>query len=279
MKKLICTVLSLVLLCCAALPAAAVKDNKITWQEAVQQLKQEETIEELWLPKMAPSFSYSKTSTVVDGSYLYSGFTKMLGRNVWLQIAFVSVNSESPSANMSPYFAMCKQKDEPLSIEDAVWSDWSQGDHVSYTSFEKLSYSYYGSNPFEYKGKTGLYNGWVVGSTPLIGAGMEEIILPVSELYWMVISFVPYGDNTKPEEDKEAFPAALLDQLGLTTTGDADLNGQVNAVDGLLTLKHVVQKAEIADELAFALADWDDDGALDAGDALHTLQKAVGKAR
>ncbi len=296
MKKLFCLLLCLTLLCCTALPAAAVEDNEITWQEAVQQLKQEETIEELWLPKMAPSFMFKKVTAYTDGanSYAISGYTELMDAKLYLRIAFVPANAEAPRADFSPYFAMCKQKGADLSIDESVWANWSTDDEVSYVQPYKIreghmstrtqKYRFNNVKPFEYKGLPALFNGWLFNSymgsdiqTP--SDGMGEIVLPVSDSLWMTVVISRYDDGRWTAEQIADLPGSVLDQLGLTTTGDADLNGQVNAVDGLLTLKHAVQKAEIADELAFALADWDDDGALDAGDALHTLQKAVGKAR
>lgn len=62
----------------------------------------------------------------------------------------------------------------------------------------------------------------------------------------------------------------------LTTFGDADLNGFVDAKDALQILKHIVGKKAIDNQDAFFLCDFDQSQSLTAKDALAILRKAVG---
>ena len=69
--------------------------------------------------------------------------------------------------------------------------------------------------------------------------------------------------------------AAFAEPKTAGKTGDVNMDGQINAADALLVLKHAVGKTVLSDEAQF-YGDANCDDTLDAVDALWILQAAVG---
>ena len=303
MKNLICTVLCLALLCCAALPAVAEEQTPLTAAQVIAQLKSNDAVGELWFPVMREGFAFNELEIGADGSYRFlTKPTDITAPNEaphgWTLVQAAFVTAYNTDARFSPYQTALRKAGAANSLslsDEAADLLVYERSGVQYidpnpapAKRRSISYTYYGIVGSEAwpncKASGWAYGRWKDGD--VVTGSMVEVLVPVSKQYLLSIALMAIGDTTddglpRREDGTVDFVAFFMQHLDFrfTTLGDADLNGQVNAVDGLLTLKHAVQKADITDELAFALADWDDDGALDAGDALHTLQKAVGKAR
>ena len=303
MKNLICTVLCLALLCGAALPAAAEEQTPLTAAQVIAQLKSNDAVGELWFPVMREGFAFNELEIGADGSYRFlTKPTDITAPNkapyglTLVQAAFVT--AYNTDARFSPYQTALRKAGAANSLSlsdeaaDLLVYEQSTVQYIdpnpAPAKRRSISYRYYGIAGSEAwpncKVSGWEYAQWINGD--VLGGSMLEVLVPVSKQYLLSLTLTVIGDTSydglpRREDGTVDFVAFFMQQLDFryVTTGDADLNGQVNAVDGLLTLKHAAQKAEITDELAFALADWNDDGALDATDALHTLLKAVGKAR
>ena len=70
-------------------------------------------------------------------------------------------------------------------------------------------------------------------------------------------------------------PVTRNGQMTVYETGDADINGKVNAEDALATLQNVVGLNEFSND-EFTLADANLDGLISSVDALLILQRTVG---
>ena len=85
---------------------------------------------------------------------------------------------------------------------------------------------------------------------------------------------VPFDPTVPVTEDLELFPRWA--PKGMLMYGDVNQDGTVDAKDALLVLKAAVGKATLTNEQR-VLANVDGDGAINAKDALLILKKAVNK--
>ncbi len=301
MKKLLCMLLCLTLLCGAALPAAADQaadePTALTMLDCLREIKQDEFGDAYWLPLWQGHAELEGFEMLLSGvcCWDYQVETELFSGHVVVG-AHPPITGAFLAERFSPFQQlMLTHHGDPMQIQSQPLAACRHEEAISVIVYntgvvaspaivktESKTYGLFFDRAAvgEYAGSPAAYLQYIRRRPPAGDPYTCSAELAVSKSPYCLMSVRLFGWQYKGTDNPfETLDLPKLLGLSFTTTGDADLNGQVNAVDGLLTLKHAVQKAEIADELAFALADWNDDGALDATDALHTLQKAVGKAR
>ena len=287
MKQTLSLLLVWALLCsCFLLPAGAEETHSPTLGELVAQLKAEETVEELWVPVFDAKSRRTITDLVITeaGSYY---FKVQQPDDCAYPIYCISfVTADNNDARISPYQVLMKQKypDSSLALRWEQVQSITLGDEVVYqnqTEDVEKTFTAGCAIMGEYRNRPMVVSDWQICARRMgdicLGWCCEGVIgLSDTMAASAICTDATVLGAASSVEEFYSYVAANL-ELGFTTLGDADTDGQVDAADALAILKHSVGKSEIADALAFLMADTDDSGTLDAADALSALRIAVGK--
>lgn len=287
-KTMICLLVSISLLMLSftlnilVFPALGEEASKESY---VEQLKSQSACSEIWYPVLSDFYKIESLTIRDNGSYTYKlSWNKTNVPNAFpASIAFVNSQPDGVS----------------LQEEKLVWNSkykmfWEQMGKDSFQltaingetfqilmeqqSIPLMNHNYLWvqerSGIYPYKQDQNLfvlhcYLGTQSGPSISLDGLYLETVIPLSSKQYFASCTVGRNQGTEVKGDGlEEFRA-----IRFATMGDANLNGEVNAVDALEILKASVRKTQITHKEAFALSDFDGNGILNADDALKRCKK------
>ncbi len=283
MKKLVAVLLAITLFLVGFSALAETQPAASINHELLAALLEQYDHQEIYFPSVSELYSYQGVEVNPGRDYSFA-VKNYYGISAFIEsISVIPRRAKPEEVVCSPYYAtLAKNQRDPFVVnqETARWLEENyrnspveivvnQTDYLChYNEFGMIEHGLY-------QGKPAVFGYWQyiveVDGKKSYGDWMELLVQVSDDVLVSVMIRPLYG---------EIFLENLADELtGLdfVRLGDANRNGNVDAVDALATLKHAVQMEEITDPTAFLMADCDQNLKLDAVDALKTLCIAVGK--
>ena len=287
MKKIIAMFLSLLMVLMILPMGLAEEAAPLTTLDIVKQLKNNHSVEDIWVPVLPQQYVIKDFTVNDDGTYVFyvknqqENATKM--QSIAILPLTVALNETTIYSGYQYYLLQQGISSYPVSQEivDGVIAKkkftWNKSART------RISVSYKFARPLaEYQNypTAHLYFDYTKRVDGDIGfSSVHEMIMGIHSqtIASVIYDYTPPAGTTSIPQD--VWIQTVQDDMAVefVTCGDADGNKKVNAVDALTILKHEVQKAPITDELSLLLADFDGNGTVNASDALLTLRKVVGK--
>ena len=223
---------------------------------------------EIWIPLLPEGHEVTEITVTPNGSYYFTLKKDIANGKTLEKIAVIhNTPKTAPRDNLSFYEYMLGEKAfaiTPQTVDQIPRANHKMENQTTAYSFQVLDavYTTFLSRPslclfYNYEHKSlGVDDFGTFGT-------LSETVVELNSQQVLSAWIYPTGSCELP--------------LTVTTFGDGDTDGFVNAKDALLVLKHSVNKAKIEDPNAFYLCDFDQTQTLTANDALYILKKAVGK--